>query len=381
MRSLLFQSDKRQGRNQSRGSDPKLVRSGVDAVIDIGVGIAGYGYAGRYWHAPLIRNTPGLSIRAIFSRSEERRTQAAKELGVPTYKSYETLITDPSVELVVIATPHDTHAPLCIAATEAGKHVIVEKMMCLSVAEGKAMIASADRAGVTFSVFQCRRWDSDFLTVQSVLGDELLGEIHTVESCIVSSSFSVEHHSWRRQAANGGGPLRDWGAHLLDQAVVLYGGWPEAVFGDCQYHQPKWDVETAAQVWLRYRNGVRFSIEVGGIEAIPKPRWLIHGSRGALIQYGRDPQQAALRRGVVGPRPLKPENAPRLFLQHQATHREVFPTVIPGNYLAYYANIRETLRGREPLAVQPDDVLSSIRLIEAASEAARLCTVVKLPER
>ena len=184
---------------------------------------------------------------------------------------------------------------------------------------------------------------------------------------------------WRSYAAHGGGPLRDWGAHLLDQAVVLYGAAPEAVFADCQYHRPQWDVETAAHVWLRYPNGVRFSLEVGAISAIEKPHWYIRGSRGALIQYGRDPQQQALLRGEVGPQPLAPANAPRVVLADGTTRREVFPPVIPGNYPAYYANIREALHGRAPLAVRPEEVLASVRLIEAAAESARRGAVVRLP--
>ena len=356
--------------------------SGVKPVADIGVGIAGYGYAGRCWHAPLIRHTPGLVLRAVCSRSAERRAQAARELGVATYDTYAALLADRAVELVVVATPHDTHAPLTIAAAEAGRHVVVEKIMCLSVAEGEAMIAAARRAGTILSVFQCRRWDSDFLTVRSVLAAGLLGDIYTVEASVGSQilpASATGPRPWRSYAAHGGGPLRDWGAHLLDQAVMLYGAAPEAVFADCQYHRPQWDVETAAHVWLRYPNGVRFSLEVGAISAIEKPHWYIRGSRGALIQYGRDPQQQALLHGEVGPQPLAPANAPRVVLADGTTRREVFPPVIPGNYPAYYANIREALHGRAHLAVRPEEVLASVHLIEAATESARCGAVVQLP--
>ena len=348
-------------------------------MADIGVGVAGYGNAGRYWHATLIHHTPGLELRAVFSRSEERRSQAVRELGVSAYSTYAALLADPTVELVVVATPHDTHARLAIAAIEAGKHVVVEKIMCLSVAEGNAMIAASRRSGTVLSIFQCRRWDSDFLTVRSVLDDGLLGDIYAVESCVTSYTSpksTVAPRPWRSYAAHGGGPLRDWGAHLLDQAVVLFGASPQAVFADCQYRQPEWDVETAAQVWMRYRNGVRFSIEMGAISAIAKPRWYIRGSRGALIQYGRDPQQQALLRRDVGPRPLDPADIPRVILADEGKQREVFPPVTPGNYPAFYANVREAVHGRAPLEVQPEDVLSSVRLIEAAAAAARRGSVV-----
>ena len=200
--------------------------------------------------------------------SAERRAQATRELGVATHATYPALLADPTVELVVVATPHDTHAPLAIAAAAAGRHVVVEKIMCLSVAEGESMIAAAKRASTLLSVFQCRRWDSDFLTVRSVLAAGLLGDIYTVEASVASHiapDSTTTPRPWRTYAAHGGGALRDWGAHLLDQAVVLYGAAPEVVFADCQYRHPHWGVDTAAHVWLRYPDGIRVSLETAEV--------------------------------------------------------------------------------------------------------------------
>ena len=344
----------------------------------IGVGLAGYGYAGRQWHATLIQHVPGLAIRAASSRSEERRAQAADDLGVRTHQTYEALLADSAVDLVVIATPHDSHAAMAIAAAEAGKHVVVDKIMCLSVAEGQAMIAAARRAGVVLSVFQNRRWDSDFLTVQQVLSDRLLGELCSVEVGITTYKPANAPRTWRGHAAHGGGQLRDWGAHLLDQAVQLLGPEPELVFADLQYRHAGWDVETSVQAWLRYPSGVRFGMAVDSTSLIPQPHWYIRGANGTLIQFGRDPQEVALRdRGEVGPQALERAGRPRVVLAEGDGEREVSVAVIPGNYSQYYVNVRDAIRGTAPLAVTAEGVLPSIRLVEAIVQSAETGQAVR----
>jgi scyllo-inositol 2-dehydrogenase (NADP+) len=388
----------------------------------LGVGIAGYGLAGRVFHATLVGHTPGLRLRAVFSRTAERRARAAAEHGgIALYESYAALLDDPRVDLVVVATPHHTHEGLVVQAAGAGKHVVVDKIMALSVAEGQRMIAAARRAGVLLSVFQNRRWDADYLTVRSVLAAGLLGEPYVIESAVTSFGPSPGYRNptsdrprgWRTYAEYGGGPLRDWGAHLFDQAVQLAGPRPLAVFGDLQYRRD-WDVETAGVAWLRYGagsgpgpqvpgprsqapgrgspvedaggvlgtgcaeegEGLRYTIETGSISALPKPRWLVRGSEGAYLQFGRDGQEAALHRGEVGPRVMDAEYAPRVVRLVDGQLRDVAVEQAPGNYLEYYENVAAALRGEAPLAVTPEDVLHSIRLLEAVLRSAETGQVV-----
>ena len=350
----------------------------------IGVGIAGYGLAGRVFHATLVSHTPGLAVTAIFSRTEARRADAGQHYpDAHLHATYESLLSDPAVDLVIVATPHDTHEQMVLQAAQAGKHVVVDKIMCLSVGEGERMIAAAHQAGVTFSVFQNRRWDCDYLTVRKVLADGLLGEPYVIESAVTSFGPSPGYRNptsdrprgWRTYAEFGGGPFRDWGAHLFDQAVQIAGPRPETIFADFLYLRD-WDVETAGSAFLRYParggrgEGLRYVIETGAISASPKPRWLIRGSEGAYIQTGRDAQEAALHRGEVGPRVMDPENAPRVVRYQDGQVRDVPVQQVPGNYLAYYANVEAAIRGREALAVRPEDVLDSIRLLLAAVRSA-----------
>jgi scyllo-inositol 2-dehydrogenase (NADP+) len=364
----------------------------TETVDEIGVGLAGYGLAGRVFHGPLVAHTPGLRVRAVFSRSAARRDEAAGHYpGVATHETYEALLDDPRVQLVVVGTPHDTHEALVVQAARAGKHVVVDKIMALSVAEGERMIAAAREAKVLFSVFQNRRWDSDYLTLKSVLDQGLIGEPFVVESAVTTFGVTPGYRNpsgdrprgWRTYAEFGGGPMRDWGAHLFDQAVQLAGPQPRNVFADFQYRRD-WDVETAGMAYLRYpgrggaREGLRYVIETGSISAIPRPRWYVRGAEGTYIQYGRDPQEAALNRGEVGPRVMDPENAPRVSRYVEGHLREVPVEQVPGNYPAYYANVLAALRGEADLAVKPENVLHSLRLVEAAAKSAETGQVVPL---
>jgi scyllo-inositol 2-dehydrogenase (NADP+) len=358
----------------------------------IGVGIAGYGLAGRVFHAVLVQHTPGLRLRAVCSRTAARREQAQREhSGIALHERYEALLDDPAVDLVVVATPHHTHEELVVQAAQAGKHVVVDKIMCLSVAEGERMIDAARRAGVVFSVFQNRRWDSDYLTLRRVLDAGILGQPYVIESAVTSFGPSPGYRNptsdrprgWRTYAELGGGPMRDWGAHLFDQAVQIAGPAPLRVFADVQYRRD-WDVETAGMAWLRYgpggsapqeppaggTEGLRYGIETGSISALPKPRWFVRGSEGAYLQYGRDAQEAALHRGEVGPRVMDAEHAPKVVRYLEGEVRDVAVEQVPGDYGEYYRNVGAAIRGEAPLAVQPENVLHSIRLLLAAFRSA-----------
>lgn len=152
----------------------------------IGVGLVGYGYGNRAFHGPLIRETPGLEVKAIVTASPERQSQAQQHFPqAKIYNSYDELLSDESIGLVVISTPHDTHASLTVKACTQGKHVVVDKIMAMSVSEAEAMLEAARQANVVLSVFQNRRWDSDYLTVKRALEQGLLGEPYVVESSVV----------------------------------------------------------------------------------------------------------------------------------------------------------------------------------------------------
>ncbi len=344
------------------------------AGAPFGVALIGYGLAGKVFHGMLVRATPGLEVRAIVTRDPERRAQAQADFPeARLYDRFEEVLADPRVDLVVIGTPHDTHAPMAIAAAQAGKHVVVDKIMCLSTAEADAMIAAARQHGVVLSVFHNRRWDSDFLTVRRALEAGWLGEPYVFESCVVGHrrppTGPPERLPWRMRAVHGGGPFRDWGAHLVDQAVQLFGTDIDSVYADFQYRFPGVDVETAAFCEIRFRNGVRYRIEVGSISHIGRPRWYVRGSQGALRIEGLDPQEAALKRGeVTAGRAYMP--AENCLLVSEVPGAQL--QIVPGDYLAYYQNIAAALAGEAELAVRPESVRDALAVMELAIRSAQL---------
>ena len=156
-------------------------------MSEINVGIVGYGLAGKVFHGMLVKHTPGLRVHSIVTSNPERRAEAAKDFpDANVVRTYEEMLADADVDLVVLGTPHHTHKELTLQACAAGKHVVVDKIMALSVAEADAMIAAAREAGVLLSVFHNRRWDSDYLTVRRVLEQGLIGEPYVVESSVVT---------------------------------------------------------------------------------------------------------------------------------------------------------------------------------------------------
>ena len=345
----------------------------------IGVGLVGYGLAGRVFHGMLVKATAGLEVRAIVTQNADRRRRAEADFpGVKVYASYEELLDDPAIDLVVIGTPHDTHMEMSIAASKRGKHVVVDKIMALSVAEADAMIRAAKENGVLLSVFQNRRWDSDFLTVKEAIARGWIGEPYVIESSVVRFSHPpdpTQPLAWRMQARYGGGPFRDWGAHLVDQAIQLFGAEIESVYADFQYRWPGIDVETAGTAWIRFKSGVRYRIEVGAISKIGRPRWYVRGSKGSLVIEGLDPQESALKEGAswrARPQGAMPLGACELVSETGPASLEA----IPGDYLAYYENIAAALLEGEPLAVTAESARDALAVIQAAADSAASGQVV-----
>lgn len=340
----------------------------------LSVGLVGYGLAGRIFHRQLVASEPGMRVTAVVTANENRRQQAVNDLPeARLYDRYDDLLLDESVDLVVLGTPHDLHETQAIAACEAKKHVVVDKIMALGAASADRMIAAARRHDVVLSVFHNRRWDSDFLTVKQAIASGRLGEVYSVESSVArfgSPPAPDRPRPWRAQAAHGGGPFRDWGAHLMDQAVQLFGPRPELVFADFQYRWPGVDVETAAVCWMRFPNGVRYRVEVGAISHTPRPRWYIRGSRAALTIWGLDPQEDALKRGqVVAGAPAAAMPADAVRLEGPAAAEGPLP-IVPGDYAAYYRNVAAAVRGDEPLIVHPEGVRDVLAATDAAIRSA-----------
>ncbi len=332
--------------------------------------VIGYGNAGRTFHSYLIGLDSGLALHGVASRSAETRQHAAAERGCKTYDSFEAVLADPEVDLVVLATPNNTHCGLAVQALTAGKHVVSDKVMALSLEECDRMIAASRHSRRLLSVFQNRRWDGDFLTVRKLIDDGRLGTIRRLE--LAWTGFGM-WGGWRGTRAAGGGKLYDLGAHLADQLCQLLPQRITSVYARLQYDDARFDVESDAVVTVGFEDGATAVLETSSVCAIPKPRFYVAGSAGTYVKHGLDPQEAAMKRGEIDAACEEPATFGRF---HDGKTETAIPTE-PGRWRCYYENVAAALVGKAPLAVTPESVRRSIALLDAAFESGRSGSLVR----
>jgi len=259
----------------------------------IDVGIIGMGRSGWELHATFLDTFPGYRLAAATDQSPERLSHAVQVFGVKPYQSVHDLIADPGVQLVVVAAPSNLHASLSIAAMEAGKDVVVEKPMSITLAEADAMLETAERTGRLLTVFHNRRWDRDYQMVKKLVSNGVLGELFTVDSRVMTfgpewANYGVPEFNpqWRTQVAWGGGFLADWGPHLVEQSLDLTGEWPQSV--SCQLRGQIWASEVDDYFFLRlgFPSGLLFTLEGSNNARVPLPRWFAVGREGTLEANG-----------------------------------------------------------------------------------------------
>ena len=334
----------------------------------INAAVVGYGFAGRSFHSYLIGLEEGIRLHTISTRSEERQAQARKERpDAKVVGSFEEALNDDEIDLVVLATPHDTHRDLGVAAMDAGKHLVTDKIVAMNAAETIELAEAAERNDVLFSVFHNRRWDWDFLTVQKAVADGFLGEPYLYESAIMRYG---KPGGWRSVKSQSGGILYDWGAHLMDQALLLVPGKVESVY--CQIQSRKWDVDIGSyvRVNLNFEGGAIFRVEVGNLSMYPRPRFAVFGDEGALVKTGIDPQEPFMKEGRIDEAEEDPKDRAAVWTNRDGDRREFTMETVRGNWRGYYRNIAETLRGESELIVTPEQMVRLMKVYDAAMSSA-----------
>ncbi len=333
--------------------------------------VVGHGLAGRAFHCPLIRRQPELKLYGIVARDPGVRAAAVAEWegGVIGYAGLDEALADPLVQLVVIATPHDSHAELAVRTLEAGRNCVVDKVMALSTAETDRMIAARDRSGCLLSVFHNRRWDWDYLTVRDLLARGQIGRPLVFESAVCRYA---PPRGWRGHRNAAGTILHDWGAHLVDQALELGLG-PCHRLAAWLVPAPWEGVDSGGhgRIVLEF-DQVLFSIEVSRISRVERPRWWIVGTDGGFTKRGIDPQEDALRAGNIdsAAEPVEHHGILRRHEQGGAVI-ETSVTAVRGHWDSFYRNIADAIQGRAPLLVTAEQAREVVRLLEAAAESSR----------
>jgi predicted dehydrogenase len=336
----------------------------MNETKSIGVGLIGYGFAGKTFHAPLIRAVEGLTLAAIASGDAGK---VRKDFpGMQIFDNPAAMIAEPGIELIVIATPNDSHAPLARAALSAGKHVVIDKPFTLDMAEARDLLALAEHQSRLLSVFHNRRWDSDFLAAKFGVESGVLGRVTHFESHIDRFRPDVRDR-WRERDVPGAGVWYDLSPHMIDQALQLF-GLPDSVQANFMLQRPGAQAVDWAHAVLAYANH-RVVLHASMIAAGGVPRFLVHGDKGSLVKNGIDQQEAQLLDGMLPGAPGWGVDTDRMQIWSGSNGCRAMPTPA-GDHRRYYMVIRDALRGTAPNLVPPIQALAVMAVLEAAISAA-----------
>jgi scyllo-inositol 2-dehydrogenase (NADP+) len=327
----------------------------------IRVGLVGYGLAGAVFHEPLIRACEGLELTAVLtSREHPLRVGTLEELFG-------------RCELVIVASPNDTHFPLTREALERGKHVVVDKPFTVTVEEADALIALAREADRMLTVFHNRRWAADFLSLRDVL--PRLGELFLVEANWDRFRPEVKQR-WRERPGAGAGLLADLGPHMIDEVLQLF-GMPDAISADIFAQRPGAAVDDYFDLTLEYGNR-RVCLRASSLVSDPRPRFAAHGVGGSFVKNGLDPQEEQLKVGMDprDPRFGVEESSGTLTLPDGRIEQAPGER---GRYLDFYTGVVAAVRGGAPVPVDPADARDGLMLIALARRAAELGQRLQVP--
>ena len=332
-------------------------------MTEIGVGLIGYGLAGRAFHAPYVRVTPGMDLRAIVTRDPAK--VHADLPGMRVVPDVAALLAEPGIDLVVVASPDALHADHALAALDAGKHVLVDKPFATSVADARRIAAAGDAAGKLVTVFQNRRWDADFRTLQKLIAGGALGDVVQFES---------HFDRWRPaptglwKDARDGGAWLDLGPHLVDQALVLFGR-PEGVMLDLATLRDGSPSPDYFHAVLRYP-GRRVILHATKLAAQSGLRFAVHGTRASWIKHGSDPQEAATVAGrAPGGRDWGLDPTEGILTRGD----DGTPVAIPnerGDYRSFWQALAAAIRGEGINPVPATEAIIVMDILDAGLRSA-----------
>lgn len=334
-------------------------------------GLIGFGGMGK-WHTEILENVPEIELAGIYDIKEEKR-KLAEEAGFHTYETEEAMLADESIDVILVATPNDTHRPIALRAMEAGKNVIVEKPATLSLKELTELEDMAGKTGQFLTVHQNRRWDEDLLTVREILKDQTMGEISRIESRVHGSRGIPG--DWRKEKAHGGGMVLDWGVHLFDQIFRLTGERRLKTVYATLTNVTNQEVDDGFTAVLRFEGGLEVLVEVGTNNFISLPRWYVLGENGSAVVEDWDLSGKIVKAFSEEEKEIVPVRTAAGLTKTMAPRREDTIRVeelprVPGDIADFHRNVAAVLlRGEEP-AVKLPEVKRVMRLMETVFESA-----------
>ncbi|PSR57315.1 oxidoreductase [Adhaeribacter arboris] len=326
--------------------------------------------SGMVFHAPLLAANPHFKLTKVLERSSEKSKIRYPEVEV--VKDFPALLEDELLELIIINTPNALHFEMGQQALLAGKHVVMEKPFTVTTQEAQELTALAKERNRIITVFQNRRWDGDFKTVQQVVEQKLLGKLVYYEAHYDRFRNYVEANTWKEETGPGSGLLYNLGSHMIDQALVLFGR-PQAVTAHIGTQRPGGKIDDFYDITLHYPD-VTASVKSSYLVREPGPRYILHGTEGSFLKHGLDPQEEALKAGQLPMGPTWGQEPAtewgKLNTQLQGLHFTGTIETLPGSYPTFYENVYQAIREGQELNVKPEEAALGIHLIELAQQSS-----------
>ncbi len=347
-------------------------------MLQIRTAILSFGISGRVFHAPFIHLHPGFELYGVWERTKSE--SASFYPGIKIFRTLEELLADGSIELVIVNTPTATHFDYTKKVLEAGKHAVVEKAFTTTVEEAIQLKELADSSGKIVSVFQNRRWDSDFKTVKKIVQEGWLGEIMEAEFHFDRYKEELSPKTHKEIPSPGAGLLNDLGPHLIDQALHLF-GLPQSVFADLRITRKKSQVDDYFEILLYYPS-LRVRLKAGYQVREPFPAYVVHGRKGSFLKSRGDVQESHL---LANELPNLTDWGTEAETEQGLLHtekdgrllREKVPT-LQGNYYAYYEGIYQSIRNHAPIQVTTQDGINVMKVINTCFRSNEAKKVIDL---
>lgn len=329
----------------------------------LNVALIGFGLSGRYLQAPFFEANPNFKLKTIVSNSQNPKDYFPL---VEVARSLDEVLADSEIDLVSICSPNATHFDYAKQVLLVGKHVLVEKPFTATVEEAEELIALSKTQGKILTIFQNRRFDSDFMTVKKVIDGGFLGEIHSFEIHFNRFKPVLNPKKWKETIGAGSGIIYDLGSHIIDQAIALFGV-PKNVWGQTFTQRENSEIDDAFDIKLDYGK-LKVTLKSSLLVREDTPRYIIHGTKGSFIKHGIDEQEDHLKMG------MKPtdSNFGIESIKHSGTlNTEINGLIIKGtveteigNWTLLFQNLHDAIVDGKELLIKSEEVLEQIRIIE-----------------
>ena len=335
-----------------------------------------FGMSGKLFHAPFIQSNKNFELVGAWERSQKTIQQTYPK--TISYNSLEALLEDDSIDLIIVNTPTITHFEYAKKALQAGKHIVVEKAFTTTVKEAVTLQEIATQVGKKVSIYQSRRWDSDFLTTQKIINEKVVGDLVDVTINFERFRPALSNKPHKELPQPGAGLLNDLGPHLLDQAICLF-GMPIALYATLRNTRKDTKVDDWFYITLYY-NSFTVHLHFSYFAKLPMPGYIIHGTNGSFIKNRADVQEKQLLSGILptkknwGVEP-KSERGQLLIESIENSGTKKIET-IPGNYGIFYEKLYNALQYNTPLPVTCDEAINVMQLIELAQKSNELGTKI-----